>query len=62
MLLKVEEMKNKLLTFWNSRHLKKKKSFRLENFVNVHIIIEHLKISYRIGRSFHKLSRKSGGK
>ena len=42
--------------------LGKKKCFRLENFVNVHVIIEHLKISCKIGRSFHKLSCKSGGK
>ena len=41
--------------------LEKKKCFRLENFVNVHVIIEHLKISCKIGRSFHKLSCKSGG-
>ena len=32
MLLKVEEMKNKLLTFWNSRHLTKKKMFQIRKF------------------------------
>ena len=30
--------------------------------MNGHIIIEHLKISCKITRSFHKLCRKSGGK
>ena len=30
--------------------------------MNVHIMMEHLKISCKIGRSFHKLSRKSTGK
>ena len=30
--------------------------------MNVHIIIEHLKISSKISRSFHKLSRKTDGK
>ena len=39
-----------------------KKCFRLENFVNLHIMIEHLKINCKLGTSFPKLSRKSGVK
>ena len=38
------------------------KIFRWQNFVSVHIMIEGLKTSHKIGRSFHKFSCKSGAK
>ena len=61
MLLKVAEMNNKLVIFWKSRHFILK-IFRQQRFVSVYISIGTSKISDKIGRSFHKFSRKSGGK
>ena len=61
MLLKVAEI-NKLLTFKKGRHFIEKKKFRLANFVSVQVTTGSLKISHKICRSFHKFSRKSGGK
>ena len=57
MLLKVAEI-NKLLTFKKGRHFIEKKKFRLPNFVSVQVTMGSLKICHKIGRSFHKFSRK----